>query len=128
MTRPYSIDLRERVLRRVEKGETIRSVAEAFGISPSCVSKWGRLKRSTGDVAPGKYGGHKKPTLSGEIAEWLRARMRSSAFTLRGLVVELAERGVKTHARAVWVFAHAEGLSFKKNGRRLRAGAPGRRA
>ena len=128
MTRPYSIDLRERVLRRVEKGETIRSVAEAFGISPSCVSKWGRLKRSTGDVAPGKYGGHKKPTLSGEIAEWLRTRMRSSAFTLRGLVVELAERGVKTHARSVWVFAHAEGLSFKKNGRRLRAGAPGRRA
>ena len=128
MTRPYSIDLRERVLRRVEKGETIRSVAEAFGISPSCVSKWGRLKRSTGDVAPGKYGGHKKPTLSGEIAEWLRTRMRSSAFTLRGLVVELAERGVKTHARSVWVFAHAEGLSFKKNGRRLGADAPGRRA
>lgn len=128
MTRPYSIDLRERVLRRVEKGETIRSVAEAFGISPSCVSKWGSLKRKTGDVAPGKYGGHKKPVLSGEIAEWLRTRMRSSAFTLRGLVVELAERGVKTHPRAVWVFAHAEGLSFKKNRRRLGAGAPRRRA
>ncbi len=67
-----------------------------------------------GQCAPGKIGGHKKRTLSGEIADWLRARMRGSAFTLRGLVVELAERGVKTQARAVWVFAHAEGLSFKK--------------
>jgi putative transposase len=72
MTRPFSIDLRERALARVESGETIRSVAESFGVSPSCVSKWETLKRNTGAVAPGKVGGHKKLTLSGEIAEWLR--------------------------------------------------------
>ena len=35
-------------------------------------------------------------------------------FTLRGLAAELAERGIKSNARAVWVFVHAEGLSFKK--------------
>ncbi|HLX98689.1 MAG TPA: IS630 family transposase [Roseiarcus sp.] len=114
MTRPYSVDLRERALARVEKGETLRSVAALFGISPSCISKWGTLRRRTGDVAPGKVGGHKKRALSGEVAEWLRARMRASAFTLRGLAAELAERGVKTEARAVWVFVHAEGLSYKK--------------
>ena len=113
MTRPYSKDLRERALARVEKGETIRSVATALQVSPSCVSKWGALKRRTGHVAPGKIGGHRKPTLSGGNADWLRARMRASTFTLRGLVAELGERGVKVHARAVWVFAHAEGLSFK---------------
>ncbi len=128
MTRPYSNDLRERALARVEKGEAIRSVAAALAISPSCVSKWGALKRRTGDVSPGKIGGHRKRTLSGDKADWLRARMRASAFTLRGLVAELAERGVKAHARAVWVFAHAEGLSFKKNARGLRADASGRRA
>jgi transposase len=114
MTRPYSIDLRERVVARLEKGEPIRSVAEAFGISASCVSKWGSLKRRTGDVAPGKVGGHKPRALSGDVADWLGSRMRESAFTLRGLVAELAERGVKTEARAVWVFVHAEGLSYKK--------------
>jgi putative transposase len=128
MTRPYSNDIRERALARVEKGEPIRSVAAALAVSPSCVSKWGARKRRTGGVAPGKIGGHKKRTLSGEIAEWLRARMRGSAFTLRGLVVELAERDVKTHARAVWVFAHAEGFSFKKNTGGLGADASGRRA
>jgi len=33
---------------------------------------------------------------------------------LRGLVAELAERGVKVNYVQVWRFAHAEGLSFKK--------------
>jgi transposase len=35
-------------------------------------------------------------------------------FTLRGLVVELAGRGLKVDYRAVWNFVHAERLSFKK--------------
>ena len=128
MTRPYSMDLRERVVARVEKGEAIRAVADAFGISASCVSKWGSLKRRTGDVAPGQVGGHKKRALTGETATWLRQRMREKAFTLRGLVAELAERGVKTEARAVWVFAHDEGLSYKKNSRGRRTVTSRRRS
>jgi transposase len=45
-------------------------------------------------------------------------------ITLRGLTAELAERGIKTQPRAVWVFLHAEGLSFKKNSAAAGAGAP----
>jgi transposase len=41
-------------------------------------------------------------------------------FTLRGLVVELAERGLKVDYRSVWAFVHAENLSFKKKPRRQR--------
>jgi hypothetical protein len=37
-----------------------------------------------------------------------------SGYTTRGLTAELAARGIKTDRRAVWVFLHAEGLSFKK--------------
>jgi putative transposase len=115
MTRPYSEDIRERALARADAGETVRSIAEALRISPSCVTKWKNLRREIGGVAPGKIGGHKKRTLSGTHAEWLRKRIRSGPFTLRKLTVELAERGVKTDVRAVWTFVHAEGLSFKKN-------------
>jgi transposase-like protein len=43
MTRPYSEDLRERAFARIEGGETIGSIAQALGISPSCVSKWRRF-------------------------------------------------------------------------------------
>jgi len=113
MTRPYSGDIRERALARADAGETVRSIAAALQISPSCVTKWKNLRRETGGVSPGKIGGHKKPVLSGAKADWLRKRIRSGPFTLRKLTSELAARGIKTDVRAVWTFVHAEGLSFK---------------
>lgn len=115
MTAPYSVDLRSRALARKAAGETHRQIAAALQISPSCVSKWTRHERETGSLAPAQIGGYKPRTLSGDCAEWLRARVASGPVTLRGLTAELAERGIKTQPRAVWVFLHAEGLSFKKN-------------
>jgi putative transposase len=41
-------------------------------------------------------------------------RVREGGFTLRGLVRELAEHGLKVDYRSVWNFVHAERLSFKK--------------
>jgi putative transposase len=93
-------------------------------IAPSCVSKWTKRERETGSLAPAQVGGYKPRTLSGDCAEWLRARIASGPFTLRGLAAELAERGIKTAPRAVWVFVHAEGLSFKKNRAARGASAP----
>jgi putative transposase len=115
MTAPYSLDLRSRALARKAAGQTHREIAEALQIAPSCVSKWTRRERETGSLAPAQIGGYKPRTLSGENAEWLRERIASGPVTLRGLTAELAERGIKTQPRAVWVFLHAEGLSFKKN-------------
>ena len=115
MTRPYSEDLRERALLRADGGETIRSIAAALQISPSCVSKWRKLRAETGGLQPGQIGGRKRRVLSGLHAEWLRNRVASGPITLRGLTAELAARGIKTDRRAVWTFLKAEGLSFKKN-------------
>jgi hypothetical protein len=42
-------------------------------------------------------------------------RIKGGNFTLRGLVAELAERGLKVDYRSVWEFIHAEKLSFKKS-------------
>lgn len=116
MTRPYSEDLRERALLLAERGATIRAIGDALKISPSCVSKWRKLQRETGSLKHGKIGGHKAAVLSGAVADWLRERINAGPFTLRKLTVELAARGVKTHQKTVWLFVHAEGLSFKKNG------------
>ena len=115
MTRPYSEDLRERALARSDAGETDRAIAEALLISPSCLSKWRRLRRETGGLTPGKMNGHKKRTLSGPIADWLRERIGAGPYTTRQLTAELQARGIKTDRRAVWAFLHGEGLSFKKN-------------
>jgi putative transposase len=108
------MDLRERAMARKARGETNREIAAGLRISPSCVSKWTKRERETGSLAPAQVGGYKPRVLSGDVAEWLRGRMASGPFTLKGLAAELAERGIKTHPKAVWVFAHAEGLSFKK--------------
>ena len=45
---------------------------------------------------------------------WLLGRCRSGEFTLRGLVAELAARGLMVDYRVVWEFVHAEKLSHKK--------------
>jgi len=124
MTIPYSIDLRERALARKAAGATNREIAAALSISASCGSKWTKRQQETGSLAPAQIGGYKPRTLSGDCADWLRVRIGSGPFTLRGLAAELAERGIKTHPRAVWVFVHAEGLSFKKNDAARGAGAP----
>ena len=68
----------------------------------------------TGSVAPGQMGGHKPKAISGEHAVWLSQRIKNDDFTLRGLVAELAGRGLKVDYRSVWEFVHAEKLSFKK--------------
>jgi transposase len=41
-------------------------------------------------------------------------RTREKDFTLRGLVAELAARGLKVDYRSMWNFVHAEKLSKKK--------------
>jgi len=115
MTKPLSMDIRERAMSRLDAGETVRAVALALSVAPSSVVKWSQRRRATGSAAPGKIGGHVPPKIRGDQAEWLRARMASGPFTLRGLVAELAERGLKVDYRTMWAFAHAEGLSFKKN-------------
>jgi putative transposase len=124
MTAPYSLDLRSRAMARKAAGETHREIAAALQIAPSCVSKWARREAETGSLKPAKIGGHKPRALSGEVAEWLRERIASGPVTLRGLTAELAERGVRTWPRAVWVFLHEEGLSFKKNPAARGADAP----
>lgn len=113
MTRPYSMDLRDRAVARVLAGESVRSVAAALSISAATVVRWSQRYRATGSAAPGKVGGHKPNLLSGSHRDWLLERTATD-FTLRGLVAELAQRGVKVDYVQVWRFVHAEGLSFKK--------------
>jgi hypothetical protein len=74
-------------------------------------------------------GGHK--AIRGAHRAWLLQRIRAGDFTLRGLVAELAEHGLKVDYRSVWSFVHAEKLSFKKTvvaGERERPDVARRRA
>ena len=115
MGKPYSIDLRERVVGAVEReGLSRRRAAARFGVSYSTAIDWVKRHRQTGGLEPGQIGGHKPKKISGEWREWLLARCREADFTPRGLVAELAERGLRVDYRSVWAFVHAERLTHKK--------------
>ena len=115
MARPYSLDLRERVVGAVVKGGlSCHKAAVQFGVGVATAIAWVRRFHATGSVAPGQMGGHKPKAIAGAHEAWLRQRVKAKAFTLRGLVAELAERGLKVDYRSVWNFVHAEKLSFKK--------------
>src|SRR5579862_3896303 len=123
MTRPLSNDLRERVVSAVLSGASSRAIAARFGVAVSSVVKWSQRYRATGSVAPGKMGGHRKPLLDPHRA-FIRERIgQTPHLTLHALKDELAARGVKVSHNAVWLFLRREGLRFKKNAARARAGS-----
>lgn len=127
MSKPYSMDLRERVVKAVvENGLSRRKAAAHFGVGVRTAIEWVHRYRETGSVAPRKIGGYRPKKIAGAHRDWLVARCGEKDFTLRGLVAELAERGLAVDYRSVWEFVHAENLSFKKNRSRRRTG-PARR-
>lgn len=114
MVKPYSNDLRERVVKAVLAGASCEAAADRSGVSKSSAIKWTRLYRRTGDVTPGKMGGHRKPVLE-PLREFIFERLRQtphlSAVRLRD---ELADRGVEVSHDTVWRFVRSKGFSFKK--------------
>ena len=127
MTKPYSLDLRERVTERVAAGDSVRAVATIFTVSVASVVRWSQRLRRTGRAAGGKMGGHRACTLIG--GGWLMERIAAEPeVTVRGLMTELAERGVAVSYGTVWNFIHREGMSFKKKRAAGRARSPRRGA
>jgi putative transposase len=116
MARPYSMDLRQRVVDAVQQeGLSCNQAAKRFGIAISTAINWLKRVAATGSAVPGQMGGHKPKAISGDHHDWLVSRCRSAPFTLRGLVRELAEeRGLTVDYRSVWEFVHAEKLTYKK--------------
>src|SRR3954451_17860318 len=114
MGKPYSLDLRKRVVAAIESGMSRNQAAKQFGVAISTAIGWMKRDDKTGSDAPGQWGGHKQKAVSGDQAVWLSQRIKDGDFTIRGLVAELAGRGLKVDYHSVWDFVHAEKLSFKK--------------
>ncbi|NEW93707.1 transposase [Rhodopseudomonas sp. BR0M22] len=103
MGRAYSSDLRERVVGAViEGGLSCHQAAAQFGVGISTAILWVRRFRRTGSVEPDKIGGYKPCKIAGADEDCLLRRCREAYFTLRGLVAELGERGLKVDYRSVW--------------------------
>ena len=57
MSAPMSMDLRERIVRAVEDGSSMREAARRFAASRSAATKLTQRVGATGSAAPDRYGG-----------------------------------------------------------------------
>jgi transposase len=57
MARPYSQDLRDRVIGSVASGRACRATAALFGVSVASVVKWSQRWRTSGSTATKPMGG-----------------------------------------------------------------------
>src|SRR3954469_291737 len=115
MTAPLSQDLRERIVRVVEGGSTIRQAARRFAVSASAAIKLMQRVRQTGSAAPAKIGGYRRPLLE-KHADDLRAIVsRQAGITLREIKAALAVRGIVVKALSTIAdMLHRLDLSHKK--------------
>src|SRR3954468_11799010 len=127
MTAPLSQDLRERIVRVVAGGSTIRQAARRFAVSASAAIKLMQRVRQTGSAAPGKIGGYRRPLLE-KHADDLRAIVSSQAgITLREIRAALTARGIMVKALSTIAdMLHRLDLSHKKEPESQRAGSPRR--
>jgi transposase len=124
MPKPYSIDLRGRVIEDVETGASRREAAERYGLSPSVVVIWVQRFEATGSVAAKPSGGSTSPLEA--HAEFLLGLIAEKPdLTLDEIVAAMRKRRIPGSGSAVWRLFARRNISFKKNS--VRDGAEARR-
>ena len=115
MPKAYPLELRERVVSRVEQGHSHRSTAVHFSVSIKFVNDMVRLKRETGSLEPRPQGNPGYGKLS-DVKAWVQSRIAAEPdLTIDELTAELgAEHGLKVHRSSVGRLLHRLGLSHKK--------------
>ena len=126
MTKFYSADLRERVIKAVLSGLSARSVARVFSISESSAIKWMQQFRRDGRMAPSAVRGHRRAVLEPHAALLLDLIKQHDDITLEEVRALLGERGIVASVTTIWFFYDRHGISFKKKPVRDRAGSPRR--
>lgn len=124
----YSQDLRDRVLRALERGERPAHIAQRFEVSRVFVYEVKKRFEKEGERTSRPVGGHRVSAiapLEATIRSWIA---RKPDMTLDELSERLhSESGIQLKPGAVWHQLNRWGLSFKKNSSRQRARKTGRR-
>ncbi len=126
MTRPLSMDLRERLVSAVAGGLSRRDAAARFGVAPSTAIKWMDRWRRTGDVRPRRQGGDTRShRIEAHAAEVLALIEATADITLCEIAAHLDEKhGLKVAPSTVWRLLDRRGMTFKKKRTRQRATTP----
>jgi len=114
MAKPYSQDLRDRLVRAVLAGQSRRKAARGFDVSASCVIKLMQRFATTGGCLPRKFGGHKQHALAAH-EDKVRALVAAQPdLTITELWSKLTTLEIKVGRSAVGRFLRHLQLTFKK--------------
>ena len=125
MGRPYSLDLRRRIVDYISSGHTRREAACIYGVSMSTAVRLAVAARELGDIAPKRQG--RAPGTAGKLAPhvaFLRDMVgKNPDITLQELAGSLKEvHGVTVALSSIHRALVRSGLSYKK-----RSDCPGKR-
>ena len=126
MAKPYSEDLRRRVVGAIEGGATIPEAAEQCGVSISSVVRFLKLHRETGSVGSAKFGCYKDFALAAHEDLVRQLVAEQPDITLAELEERLAKKKITVGKSSISRFLHHLKLPFKKKFAGSRAGSPGR--
>jgi transposase len=116
MAKPYSQDLRDRVIDAVRTGKmSRRASARHYAVSESVAVKWLERVERHGSREPVGHGGHRASKLMAHREFLMVARAEKSDITLQALCDRLlAQRGVKADTSMMSRFFRKIGVTFKK--------------
>jgi transposase len=115
MGKPYSTDLRERVVAAIKNGMSTGEAAKRFAVSKAAAGEWARRERRTGTVEPDKQGKPRRLKLDAHADFILGLIEKQRDITLDEMVERLAEeRSVKIVRSAVWTFLDRRDQTHKK--------------
>lgn len=119
----YSQDLRDRVLRALERGDRPTDIAKRFEVSREWVYDVKTRFENDGVRHQLPRGGHRVSRVADKeslMREWIKKR---ADLTLAEISERLVEHGVAIKATALWHQLDKWNLRFKKNPARQRARA-----
>ena len=112
MAAPYSMDLRERVLKAWNASGDADEIATTFGVSRAWVHRLAQRQRETGSIAPRQQTKFRSRVLEGQEARLTALIIARPDSTL----AELREALPTTAALStLWLEIDRLGLTFKKN-------------
>ena len=126
MAKPYSLDLRKRVIDRVERGQSCRAAANELDVSASFSVKLKSRQAWTGSIEPSTMG---RPVGTGKLAafrDFLIAEVEARPdITMPELAAKLLDvHGITADPATLSRFLCRAGYTFKKNSAGIRARTP----
>jgi transposase len=114
MPKPYSLDLRERVVRFVEDGHSRHAAAAHFKVSVSFVVNLMKAVRMRGSFEPKPSGGRRHAKLEPHRSFLLAQIIEKADITMPELAAELAATGEKADPASLSCWLIRAGYRFKK--------------